>query len=159
MRCAQAQSLLSGYLDEELAVREMRRLAAHLEECRSCEAELRALQQAKAFLGGLEAPRARSGFWSEAYEQLQRENVRPMPWWRKLSVAQRSAMALIPAVVTAALAFQLAFQPPATNSGAVDSMDDLIQAHLEAKSCQPLTDQSHIRMLLSAEEVDNGISE
>jgi anti-sigma factor RsiW len=145
-------------LDENLTVDEMRKLAAHLETCRSCESELMRLQKTKNLLQGLASPRPRADFWSETYEQLQRESMKPLPWWKRLSVAQRSAMVIGPALVSATLAALLAFQPSANTPPPprFDSMNDLIQAHLEAKSAQPFTDQSHVHMLLvSAQDNDD----
>jgi anti-sigma factor RsiW len=147
MKCAQALPLLSGYVDQELSVDEMRRVAGHLETCRSCEAELRGLQEAKSLLGTLSSPRPREKFWIEAYEKLERGHRRPIPLWQRLSLGQRSAMVLTPIVVVASLLAFISFQPNSTpDSGQL--MDDLVQAHLEARTSQPLTDQSHVRMLM-----------
>jgi anti-sigma factor RsiW len=147
MKCAQALPLLSAYLDQELSVNEMRQVAAHLEACRSCEAELRRLEGTKAFLGTLASPQPRRDFWMEAYERLERIPQRPVPFWQRLTLGQRSAMVLAPLVVVASVLTFFSFQPaPGPDSSQL--MDDLIQAHLEARTSQPLADQSHVRMLL-----------
>jgi anti-sigma factor RsiW len=149
-------------MDEELSVEEMRRVAAHLEECRPCESGLRLLQQTRALMGKLPDARPREAFWRDAYDRLWREGRRPMPWWQRLSVAQRSAVIAAPALVAASLAAALFFPQIAGNGDApvgppdtvaqpaetFDPMTDLLQAHLEARTSLPLTDQGHVRLLL-----------
>ncbi len=59
MRCAEARSLLSPYLDGVLTGRQMRGLGEHIEECGACTAEyrmLRSTQHAVASLGRRQPP-------------------------------------------------------------------------------------------------------
>src|SRR5689334_18972477 len=136
MKCAQALPLLSGYMDQELTVDEMRRVAAHLESCRSCEAELRRLEQTQSLLGTLASPHPPEGFWAETYERLERSHPRLLPLWQRLSFPQRSAMVLTPVVVVASILTLFSLQsnpapdtlpfdnPPSFNGQLVD---DLVQ--------------------------------
>jgi hypothetical protein len=84
-----------------------------------------------------------------------------MPLWRRLSALQRSAVIAAPALVAATLAMTLLLPQPlggddtvlppdiaARTTGAPDTMADLVQAHLEARTSQPLIDQGHVRLLL-----------
>src|SRR5207253_1164502 len=45
MQCERARELLSPYLDGELSAEERRAVAAHIESCRSCAAQVRSLLQ------------------------------------------------------------------------------------------------------------------
>jgi predicted anti-sigma-YlaC factor YlaD len=57
--CKRIQALFTEYLDQRLSGREMQRIAAHLENCPACTAELRMLRQnqsALASLGQIAAP-------------------------------------------------------------------------------------------------------
>jgi anti-sigma factor RsiW len=51
--CSSTQAKFSEYLDGRITGREMQRVAAHLESCRECAAEWRALRQNQAELGAL----------------------------------------------------------------------------------------------------------
>ena len=150
MRCNESQNLLSAYLDEQLSVSRMRRVATHLDGCRTCSGELRDLASARDLLRLLSDPIPRPEFWMNAYDHVAR-NSPPLPWWRKLSNAQRSALVLAPGF-TAGLVALLLFQPfSVPSSSPPDSMDDLVQAHLHARVSQAVDDSGIERLLL----VDN----
>lgn len=51
--CSSMQVKFTEYLDGRLSGREMQRVAAHLEHCRQCAKEWRALEQAQSSLAGL----------------------------------------------------------------------------------------------------------
>ena len=53
MKCEQVQSLLSLYLDGALRGAQMQQVAAHIEECASCRAEYKQLQNTQRLVAGL----------------------------------------------------------------------------------------------------------
>jgi hypothetical protein len=53
--CSSTQAKFSEYLDGRVTGREMQRIAAHLESCRECAAEWRALRQNQAVLASLKS--------------------------------------------------------------------------------------------------------
>ncbi len=150
MRGPHTLSLHSAYLDQDLGVEEMRHVAAHLEVCRPCEADLRRMERTRALLRDLPPPRPRANFWEAAYRRLEREEAIPLPWWRRLSMPQRSALVLAPAVLAMLAAVLLSIPDPAPQPALYgpDHVDALIDAHMRARAAQPLVDQGPVRMIM-----------
>lgn len=76
MSCEPFNLLLSGYLDDELAADERRRLEEHLETCEDCRRELDALKALKEDLAMLKFKEPSDAelqrYWAGVYNRLER---------------------------------------------------------------------------------------
>ena len=70
MTCEKVRSLLSAYLDKELAYHKLRQVELHLLDCEACQRECRALRRTKDLLGMLEEPELPREFWPELRERM-----------------------------------------------------------------------------------------
>jgi anti-sigma factor RsiW len=88
MRCQKAQRLISAHLDEELPPGKQAGLAAHLNHCEACAAELKTSQETKEILTGMERFTAPTGFSRRVMTRLdQTEPARPffVPLWLRFA--------------------------------------------------------------------------
>ncbi|OGQ98048.1 MAG: hypothetical protein A2505_03640 [Deltaproteobacteria bacterium RIFOXYD12_FULL_55_16] len=88
MRCQKAQRLISAHLDGELPPGKQAGLAAHLNHCAACAAELKTSQKTKEILTGMEWFTAPTGFSRRVMTRLdQTEPARPffVPLWLRFA--------------------------------------------------------------------------
>ncbi len=83
MKCAIVHNHLSAYLDGEGPVKLRQEIAAHLETCAACRAELAALEKLENALASLSAPTPPD----IAGRVISRVKRPALPWWRALSLA------------------------------------------------------------------------
>lgn len=83
MKCHNVQDRLSAYLDGEVTEGLSRELAAHLQACAACRAELALLNRLERSLAALSAP-APPDIAEKIISRLRRP---ARPWWRSLSLA------------------------------------------------------------------------
>ncbi|MGE5594384.1 MAG: anti-sigma factor family protein [Betaproteobacteria bacterium] len=72
MTCEKAMSLISAYLDKELAFDEFRQVELHLASCETCSEEYETLKATQELLGTLKAAELPREFWPELREKLGR---------------------------------------------------------------------------------------
>ena len=70
MTCPQIQSLLEDYLDGELAESTAHTVAAHLEECAACRAELALSAKSRDMLREFSVPEPPADYWDEVRELI-----------------------------------------------------------------------------------------
>ena len=79
MTCSHMQSLLEDYLDGELSEATSLTVAAHLESCGSCRAELEASRRLGRTLRGYTAPEPPADYWSEVQGLIMARTVDHVP--------------------------------------------------------------------------------
>ena len=76
MNCERYHLLITGYLDGELSPDEQTELLAHLEQCSSCEEELRQHRKLKEITGRMQfkepEDRVWEYYWASVYNRLER---------------------------------------------------------------------------------------
>jgi hypothetical protein len=76
MNCERYHLLITGYLDGELSPDEQTELLAHLEQCSSCEEELRQHRKLKEITGRMQfkepEDRVWEYYWANVYNRLER---------------------------------------------------------------------------------------
>lgn len=76
MKCTESKSLFSPYLDGLLNGRQMRHIAAHLEDCVECSSEYRSLQRAQALMAAMGRKKAPPDLALRLRLALQHEQAR-----------------------------------------------------------------------------------
>jgi Putative zinc-finger len=121
MKCAQAKSLLSPYLDGVLTGAEMRVLGGHLEDCASCHQEYSLLRQTQQLLAGMGRKKAPADLALRLRVAISREAARARrPYMESAFLRLHNALnaCMVPAMVglmTTVVAFGLlmGFMAPA----------------------------------------------
>lgn len=100
MNCRKVCSLLSSYLDGELAGVEQIQIREHLRNCSCCNEEHDSLQQTKRLLATLAVRSPRHGFDDTILRRIETDGNRrprldPVTWWALLGEPQRARLRML----------------------------------------------------------------
>lgn len=95
MACPSCQSLLSAYIDEQLAAEDVWRVHAHLHACHACSGQLADLMTTQRALRTLPRPVPRPEAWEAVAFALRREGLLRSPWKRRAGWSAGAAAAVI----------------------------------------------------------------
>jgi hypothetical protein len=152
MTCEKVRSLLSAYLDRELAYHELRQVELHLMDCEICQEEYRSLRATKDLLGMLNTPELPREFWPELKERI---NSRQRP-------GVYSGL-LVRVLIPAAALFALAIMPLAlaTHTGAskgitqakTDLVEPYIREYVISELDRPFSDKTSLGFVATGQAV------
>ncbi|MCC6727736.1 MAG: zf-HC2 domain-containing protein [Chthonomonadales bacterium] len=147
MNCRRINSLLSAYIDGELAGVEQLHVRQHLRVCSECDDEYQSLLNTKRLLSGMVFQTPRPGLADEILRRLEADPraSRCLPlggWWETQSTCARQrfrAAALGAGMVTAALVVLLAV-PTTPANGPVDLATLPRRDYVAAPTALPIRD-------------------
>lgn len=151
MNCRRVNSLLSAYIDGELAGVEHLQVQRHLQECAACAEEHETLLNTKRMLSNMRCAAPREDLEARILARVAQERAAPRPfaralaWWAVETPAWRFRLSLATVGAAVAIAFLAA---------AVRPMDDeripshsVATAHITPLSAEPVVPVGDIRML------------
>jgi len=153
VRCEHVVNRLTEYQLGMLDEAESAEIAAHLETCADCRAELQALERLDALVAPAEQVKAPDDLWDGVEPRLR---PRRGSWWRIWLASPRPALALAAAMLLAAAGLWLGLRGPVGRSSAEVLASDYQQQQIVAQWSQPLADDAALGMMFAGL---NGVGE
>ena len=154
--CKDIQSQLADFVVGTLQKPERAEIARHLQECTTCQRELRALQRVGTVLDALPSEEATAGLWEAIRRDIEAPKPEPAraPWWETLLPPRwpRMAYAGLAAAAAVAVALVMFVSRPSPED---DETQDFIQRHSVLAWNDPLSDKAALGAMLGRTEMEN----
>ncbi|OHE79837.1 MAG: hypothetical protein A2107_04265 [Verrucomicrobia bacterium GWF2_62_7] len=157
--CKDIQTQLADFAVGALAERERAEVESHLQECPTCQRELRALRQAGAVLDALEPEEAPADLWQSIRREIETPKQEPAhaPWWEVLFPARWPRLAYAGLAATAILVAALLMTVSRLSPAEDDETQDFLQRHGMLAWNDPLSDKAALGVMLGRSEVGREI--
>ncbi|MCL6475016.1 MAG: zf-HC2 domain-containing protein [Firmicutes bacterium] len=152
MECTKIKAKLADYSVGLLAEREKQMVEAHLAQCPSCAAELRALERVDRVLRTVEPEEPPAHLWNSIRARIEAEPQRvQIPFWQRwFSVPRLALGGAAAAAVLVAIAYFSLPRSPEGDAPQHDNAEQLMHTHQMMSWGDPLSDKAALGVMLAS---------
>jgi anti-sigma factor RsiW len=151
MECTQIKAKLADYSVGLLGERESKLVEAHLAQCPSCAAELRALERVDRVLKAVEPEQPPAHLWHSIRARIEAEHRRATPSWRRWFAVPRLALgSAAAAAALVAIAYFIVPRSPDGEAPQHENAEQLMHTHQMMSWGDPLSDKAALGVILAS---------
>jgi anti-sigma factor RsiW len=152
MECTQIKAKLADYSVGLLGERENKMVEAHLAQCPSCAAELRALERLDRVLKAVEPEEPPAHLWHSIRARIEAEHPRlQIPFWQRwFSVPRLALGGAVAAAVLVAIAYYSVLRSPEGEASLHENAEQLMHTHQMMSWGDPLSDKAALGVMLAS---------